>query len=435
LSVLKLSQITQAGSAPASTDFVVGVGASGPTDLLYTLAQITSTILTPPLNISLGTITSNIQALNITGTWNAGGVTFDAPLFMNITNTASAAASLLMDLQVSSATQFSVDETGNVFSHAQFTTGNNNYNFQVADTANILNMSDGLAVFNGQLKVCGRKFNVGLSSDDSTHLSVAYDSNSPTTAVGFRVYNTTDAVGSAPTNYERGVFDWTTNANTLTIGTQSGGTGSNRGVTIIASGTAAISIIGSGAGMTLNGNINITNSSTFIYQNNANGGALGLGGPSGLLGGFLNWGGQARVTSDKTYTSTTVLADVTGLTVALYAGRTYSFDVYLSFTDAAAGGIQAAMVSDGTLTATAIEYDGWIIDSAANGIKGNAQSAVLGGVVASATTTGTAGVVQIKGTITVNVAGTIKVQAAQNTTNGTATTVKRGSYVIFQDMP
>src|SRR5215472_16146427 len=47
--------------------------------------------------LALGTITTNKIALNITGTWNAGGVTFDAPLFMNITNTASAAGSLLFD--------------------------------------------------------------------------------------------------------------------------------------------------------------------------------------------------------------------------------------------------------------------------------------------------------------------------------------------------
>src|SRR5260370_31654393 len=46
-----------------------------------------------------------------------------------------------------------------------------------------------------------------------------------TTATSFRVYNTTDSATS-PTNYERGVLDWTTNSNILTIGTQNGGTGS-----------------------------------------------------------------------------------------------------------------------------------------------------------------------------------------------------------------
>jgi hypothetical protein len=61
------------------------------------------------------------------------------------------------------------------------------------------------------------------------------DGNSKTTATGFRVYNTTDQTNSntAPTNFERGVFDWTTTANVLTIGTQKGGTGSARSVAFV----------------------------------------------------------------------------------------------------------------------------------------------------------------------------------------------------------
>lgn len=49
-----------------------------------------------------------------------------------------------------------------------------------------------------------------------------------TNANTFRIYNTyTDA-----SNYERGVIDWTTNANALTIGTQKAGTGTARRVRI-----------------------------------------------------------------------------------------------------------------------------------------------------------------------------------------------------------
>jgi hypothetical protein len=54
-----------------------------------------------------------------------------------------------------------------------------------------------------------------------------------TNAQTFRVYNTyTDA-----SNYERGVFDWTTTANTLTLGTDKLGTGSDRGINITIGGT------------------------------------------------------------------------------------------------------------------------------------------------------------------------------------------------------
>jgi hypothetical protein len=57
---------------------------------------------------ALGAITTNVKAVNITATFNAVGTTFDAPLFENITNTASAAGSLLADLQVGGITKFSV---------------------------------------------------------------------------------------------------------------------------------------------------------------------------------------------------------------------------------------------------------------------------------------------------------------------------------------
>jgi len=64
------------------------------------------------LDIALGTITTNTDAISIAATWNNAGVTFDAPIFLNVTNTASAAGSLLMDLQVGSATVFSVSAAG-----------------------------------------------------------------------------------------------------------------------------------------------------------------------------------------------------------------------------------------------------------------------------------------------------------------------------------
>jgi len=176
------------------------------------------------------------------------------------------------------------------------------------------------------------------------------------------------------------------------------------------------------------------NANDDCYISRTAAGVVNLTNPqTGFSLGWWQWGGQLRVTSDVTFTSTTTLATVTGLSVSVAAGRTYSFQADLSFTDAAAGGIQAAIA--GTCTATNIIYDGWIVDSAANGIKGNAQATALATAVANATTTGTAGHLVIKGTITVNAAGTLLVQAAQSVSNGTATTVKRGSTFFVYDMP
>ena len=57
-----------------------------------------------------------------------------------------------------------------------------------------------------------------------------------TTAQTFRIYNTyTDA-----SNYERGVFDWSTTANNLTIGTEKGGTGAARSIRFIVGGTRVL---------------------------------------------------------------------------------------------------------------------------------------------------------------------------------------------------
>ena len=47
--------------------------------------------------LALGTFTSNVKALAITGTWNNGAVTFDAPLYMSIGNDAAGIHSLMFD--------------------------------------------------------------------------------------------------------------------------------------------------------------------------------------------------------------------------------------------------------------------------------------------------------------------------------------------------
>jgi len=63
------------------------------------------------VTITQGSITTDNPILSATSTWNAGGVTFNG-IKLNITNTASAAASKLIDLQIGSTTQFSVTKTG-----------------------------------------------------------------------------------------------------------------------------------------------------------------------------------------------------------------------------------------------------------------------------------------------------------------------------------
>lgn len=120
------STLTISG-AFATTLTVTGVtGITLPTS--GTLLSTTSTSATPqfarlglgaaadaaiPLLISGGTVTVSTPVISVTQTWNAGAVTFTGAL-LNVTSTASAAASLLMDLQVASVSQWNVTKAGKV---------------------------------------------------------------------------------------------------------------------------------------------------------------------------------------------------------------------------------------------------------------------------------------------------------------------------------
>ncbi len=64
-----------------------------------------------PLTITGGTVTANTPVVDATQTWNSSGTTFTGIRF-DVTDTASAAGSLLMDLRVGGASRFSVSKLG-----------------------------------------------------------------------------------------------------------------------------------------------------------------------------------------------------------------------------------------------------------------------------------------------------------------------------------
>jgi hypothetical protein len=360
------------------------------------------------LRLTGATVTTSNPILNITQTWNAGGVTFTG-LKLNITATAAAADSRLVDIQLGGTSFFALQRDAR-FSSAlnlaqpgsDIVIGANNTsvtfggfnvstnNASIGIGGMIVRSTGAYSWSSSSLDPWQAGGDTFLNRDAANIIAQRNGTNVQT----LRIYNTfTDA-----SNYERGVFDWGTTSNTLTIGTQAAGTGTARNVTLLSAGNGVIS----------------------------------LAKTAGSLDGWIQWGGQARVTSDFSVTSSTALTNVTGLSVAVQAGRSYSFEAELYVTDAAAGGVQAAIA--GTATATAIQYTGYTI--ADNAIKGKTNATALATAVGSTVTTETAGiVVRITGTITVNAAGTLTVQMAQNTSNGTATIAKRGSYFIVQDMP
>lgn len=100
-----LSDETGSGSAvfattPTLVTPVLGV-ATG------TGITLTEAVGSSALILTGATQTTSFPVLNATQTWNAGGVTFTG-IKLNVTNTASAAASLLIDLQYNSSSVFSV---------------------------------------------------------------------------------------------------------------------------------------------------------------------------------------------------------------------------------------------------------------------------------------------------------------------------------------
>lgn len=135
--------------------------------------------------------------------------------------------------------------------------------------------------------------------------------------------------------------------------------------------------------------------------------------------------GNANATSTLTATSNTTFANIPGMSVNLVAGGTYMVDIMLVTTGAASGGIKVAFAGNGT--ASALNLTSWNY----NGTTLNAVTNIT--ALASSLTANAAAVtnVQTSGVVTVGVGGSFTLQAAQNTSNGTSTTVVFGSYMTF----
>jgi hypothetical protein len=209
---------------------------------------------------------------NLTATWNAGGTTFTA-IKMNVTDTASASGSLLMDLQVGGTSQFSVNKAGLVsaatysgatggFSTIAFHgTAAANANAAVRDGTGFTVRSSNQVGWVSDLNAGGGTVDLSLFRDAANTLAQRNGVN----AQAFRVYNTyTDA-----SNYERGVFDWSTTANTLTIGTAKAGTGASRDVSIVSS--SNITLSPANGSLTLATATQIANASRYRIQTPSDG--------------------------------------------------------------------------------------------------------------------------------------------------------------------
>lgn len=135
---------------------------------------------------------------------------------------------------------------------------------------------------------------------------------------------------------------------------------------------------------------------------------------------------SCRVSSDFSVTSSTTLANVTGLTRNVMAGEVYSFRATLFTTSGSAGGVKVAI--GGTCTATSIIAQARAIDGSTMATVGTARVTALATAFCDVTAV-TAAMILIEGNVAVNAAGTLTIQFAQNASSGTASVVKAGSYL------
>jgi hypothetical protein len=107
---INLKTLTPDTSLP-KTGFLFGADSQAATDPSVYTTQSVATTLLGSTSLTGDVLTADAPVLNLTQTWDNNAVTFTGIRY-NVTNTNSAAASLLMDLQVGGVSQFKVEKSG-----------------------------------------------------------------------------------------------------------------------------------------------------------------------------------------------------------------------------------------------------------------------------------------------------------------------------------
>jgi len=179
---------------------------------------------------------------DFTDTWTSAGTTYNG-IKLNVTNTASSASSLLMDLQIGSVSLFKVSKGGVVSVGGEGVLNAGNWLYLGGSTSTSV---QSVAIRNGEFNLpsdMAVQWSTGLgASDNGNGGSISTKDGSNIYAIGrgaslsaakIRPYNTFTDVS----NYERAVFGWDTNV--LTIGTEAAGTGTKRALKMDSSNRAA----------------------------------------------------------------------------------------------------------------------------------------------------------------------------------------------------
>jgi len=191
-----------------------------------------------------------VNIYDMAQTWNDGATTF-AGIKLNVTNTASASGSLLMDLQVGGSSKFKVDKDGRIIAGAGSQASaaiklgtlsfgpyvvNNGWTFVQSAAASSRLSNFGIKVNSSSTLGFGNcfadVFTTAIVEDAANTLALRNGAN----AQAFNIYNThTDA-----SNYERGFMRFV--GNVLQIGTEKAGTGTDRNIDIYRGSTLSMRI-------------------------------------------------------------------------------------------------------------------------------------------------------------------------------------------------
>jgi hypothetical protein len=192
-----------------------------------------------------GTRTTSAPLIDATQTWNAAGTTFTG-LRVNVTDTASAAGSLLFDLQAGGLSLFNVGRSGAI----SFTVNQNHGTGVGTGFRGFSIDGDAISVIgrlNTTLKVGGNvgvqvtsnflSFGSGIDTvlqrEADYTLALRREANANT----FRVYNTWSSAGA---NFERTRLSWVSNV--FLFGTEKAGTGAARPMELQTDGTTALTL-------------------------------------------------------------------------------------------------------------------------------------------------------------------------------------------------
>lgn len=136
----------------------------------------------------------------------------------------------------------------------------------------------------------------------------------------------------------------------------------------------------------------------------------------------------ARCTTALALTTSATLTQVPGMIVNVIKGAQYVFNVYLSLSASAGGGI-AVNLGQGSTTAATFTADTWIYNTTTVAAQGNTTA-----LTSNLTTlTGLATALETFGSFTATSSGTLAVFAAQNVGgNASTTTINVGSFLQVQ---